>query len=193
MTQVETPADKQDVILQAAFRNFASYGFRRTTMDDIAQAAGMSRPALYRHFRNKEDIFRSLTEQHFSDAARDMEAALKAPGQTPAQAIEAALLAKDGVIMDIIFGTPHGRELLDAGISVSGTIAEQGEARLAGILAAYFGQYKLAPGAGTPAELAGTLMAALKGLKLTAADLAGYRAGQSRLAALFAMALLPRG
>ena len=57
--------DRQDAILDAAFHAFATYGYRRTAMDDIARGAGMSRTALYLHYRNKEDIFRSLALRYF--------------------------------------------------------------------------------------------------------------------------------
>ena len=65
---------RQDAILDAAFGVFAAYGYRRTTMEDIARACGMSRTALYLHFRNKDDIFRSLTERYLDQALTDMTA-----------------------------------------------------------------------------------------------------------------------
>ena len=49
-------------ILGAAFVRFARYGFRRTSMEDIAGEAGVSRAALYLQFRNKEEIFKSLAQ-----------------------------------------------------------------------------------------------------------------------------------
>lgn len=57
-SNIENP--KQVAILTAAFDVFASYGFKRTSMDDIAKAAGMSRPALYQNFSNKVDIYRAI-------------------------------------------------------------------------------------------------------------------------------------
>jgi AcrR family transcriptional regulator len=192
MTQTDAFADKQDAILSAAFHTFAAYGFRRTTMDDIAQAAGMSRTALYLHFKNKDDIFRSLALRYFDEAVRDMTAALNAPGQAPAEALMAAFVAKDGKFMEAVLGTPHGRELLDAGVNLSAEIAEAGEARMAKALGAFFARHRLAPGVGTPEQMAETLKAALKGLKLSVTDLQGYRAAQARLAQLFAVALTPR-
>lgn len=189
MTQTDAIADKQDAILGAAFHTFAAYGFRRTTMDDIAQAAGMSRTALYLHFKNKDDIFRSLAIRYFDEAVRDMTVALNTPGKSPAEALMASFIAKDGKFMEAVLGTPHGRELLEAGISLSAEIAEEGEARMARALAAFFARHGLVPGFGTPEEMAETLKASLKGLKLSATSLAGYRAAQARLAQLFAMAM----
>ncbi len=189
MTQPDAFADKQEIILDAAFHAFAAYGFRRATMDDIARGAGMSRTALYLHFRNKEDIFRSLTERYFDDAIQAMDRALNADGQSPAEALRAAFIAKDGKFMEVVLGTPHGREFLDAGFSLSPDLAEAGEARMAEVFTAYLKRHRIAAGIGPAEEMADTLKAALKGLKFSATGLAEYRAGQARLAGLFAMAL----
>ena len=58
MVEIEL-SDRHRAVLHAAFNTFVSYGFKRTTMADIADAAGMSRPALYLLFKNKTDIFRA--------------------------------------------------------------------------------------------------------------------------------------
>ncbi|MDB6132931.1 MAG: Transcriptional regulator, TetR family [Verrucomicrobiales bacterium] len=47
-------------ILNAAFGIFARYGFRKTSMDEVATAAGISRQGLYLHFATKEELFRAL-------------------------------------------------------------------------------------------------------------------------------------
>ena len=82
-----------DAILEAAFGVFATYGFRRTSMDDIAKAAGMSRSALYLHYRNKEDIFRSLTQRFMEKALRDM-AEVLSRDQPPERALIAAFAVR---------------------------------------------------------------------------------------------------
>lgn len=48
--------DKKTRILDAAIRTFARYGWRRTTIGDIADGSGVSRQTLYTHFANKDDI-----------------------------------------------------------------------------------------------------------------------------------------
>lgn len=189
MELTETLSDRQHAILSAAFHVFATYGYRRATMDDVAKAADLSRTALYVHYRNKEDIFRSLAIRYFAEALEDMRAALNVPGKTPAEAMMAAFVAKDGKFMNVVLGTPHGRELLDAGFSISAEIAEKGEEAMKGVLVQWLSNYSLAEGMGTANEFAETLWAALKGLKLSSNDLATYRAGQERLAKLFGMAV----
>ena len=55
--------DKKTKILTAALSVFLRYGYRRVNMNDIAEAAGISRPALYILFRNKEEIFAGVILQ----------------------------------------------------------------------------------------------------------------------------------
>ncbi|PWE32837.1 TetR family transcriptional regulator [Maritimibacter sp. 55A14] len=47
-------------ILDAALEVFSSYGFRGATLDQIAQAAGLSKPNLLYYFDSKEDIHAEL-------------------------------------------------------------------------------------------------------------------------------------
>lgn len=52
--------EKQDVILEAALSVFSLHGFRGATIDQIAEAAGMSKPNLLYYFPSKEAIHRQL-------------------------------------------------------------------------------------------------------------------------------------
>ncbi len=58
---------KEEKILTAARGVFMRYGFKRATMSDLADAAQMSRPALYLIFSSKEEVFRSLVTQVFNE------------------------------------------------------------------------------------------------------------------------------
>lgn len=42
---------------------FARYGYRKTSMDDVARAAGISRPGLYFHFASKRELFRAAADR----------------------------------------------------------------------------------------------------------------------------------
>ena len=52
--------EKQDIILDAALNIFSLHGFRGATIDQIADAAGMSKPNLLYYFASKEEIHRRL-------------------------------------------------------------------------------------------------------------------------------------
>jgi AcrR family transcriptional regulator len=50
-------------ILDAAVRLFGRVGYNQASMEDIAAAVGISKPAIYHHFRGKEAVFRALVDQ----------------------------------------------------------------------------------------------------------------------------------
>ena len=52
--------EKRELILEAALDVFSTNGFRGSTIDQIAEAAGMSKPNLLYYFRNKEDIHETV-------------------------------------------------------------------------------------------------------------------------------------
>ncbi len=53
---------KQDQLLDAAARQFSFYGLKKTTMGDIAKAAGVSRRTLYNLYPNKETVLSATME-----------------------------------------------------------------------------------------------------------------------------------
>jgi AcrR family transcriptional regulator len=58
------PADvRRQQILEAALDCFADKGYHAARMDDIVQASGLSKGALYWHFKNKDEIFLGLFDR----------------------------------------------------------------------------------------------------------------------------------
>ncbi|MBL8575804.1 MAG: TetR/AcrR family transcriptional regulator [Mesorhizobium sp.] len=55
--------EKRELILDAALEVFSAHGFRGSTIDQIADAAGMSKPNLLYYFRRKEDIHEALLQR----------------------------------------------------------------------------------------------------------------------------------
>jgi AcrR family transcriptional regulator len=47
-------------ILESAHRVFSQKGYREATMDEIADGVGLSKPALYRYYPSKEELFREI-------------------------------------------------------------------------------------------------------------------------------------
>jgi AcrR family transcriptional regulator len=63
MTRTQTKSDAlRENILEVATRLFIERGFDGTSFNDIADAIGVSRPALYYYFKSKEAILEVLTE-----------------------------------------------------------------------------------------------------------------------------------
>lgn len=75
-------AERRERYLLAAARLFAARGFDRVSIDDLGAAAGVSGPALYRHFAGKDAILVALLEgasERLLDGARDVVAASRGP------------------------------------------------------------------------------------------------------------------
>ncbi len=60
---VQATKMRQAEILDAARDVFIRYGFRKTSMEDLARAAGLSRQGLYLHFASKEALFEAMAIQ----------------------------------------------------------------------------------------------------------------------------------
>ncbi len=56
-------------ILSAAMKLFAKRGFRAVTLEDVVQRTGLTRGALYHHFKNKEQLFVAVVESVERDLA----------------------------------------------------------------------------------------------------------------------------
>jgi len=58
--------DTRARIQQVALELFAEQGYERTSLREIAERLGVTKAALYYHFKSKEDIVRSFTEDYFA-------------------------------------------------------------------------------------------------------------------------------
>ncbi len=192
-TKLQTIDDKQMAIFMAALEVFRLYGFRRSSMEDIAKAANMSRAALYLHFKNKQDLFRRLAAVFFLQAVADVRSELtKDPARSVTDTLVAALLAKGGAGMEALFNSPHGHELMEDKNSVAETEIAEGMAELAQVLACWFdeqvrsGRIALE---GSAQDMAETLLAALDGVKSNAESYQDYTTGVTRIGRVFGRAL----
>lgn len=68
---------REETILKAAKRLFVSRGYLKTTMDEVASEADITKPTVYQYFKNKEDLYFSITEPIFSRFIHDMKEMVK--------------------------------------------------------------------------------------------------------------------
>lgn len=66
MTQAEASERRRNVLLAARWC-FLHFGYAKTSLEDIAKRAQLSRTLLYRMFKNKEEIFRGVFEDWFTE------------------------------------------------------------------------------------------------------------------------------
>ena len=192
------PGGKREVILTAALERFGHYGFRRTSMEDIAQQAGISRAAVYLHFRNKEEVFRALARDLHERAVAAAESASRRA--TPAsERIERTLAAKLGAFFEIVHGTAHASELIDENSRLCGDISAEFRERHLKLLralievAAKEGELAPARAGLTAAAAAELLLDSAKGLEMSAGETTTPAAYQRRLSQLVRVVVLGLG
>jgi AcrR family transcriptional regulator len=79
-------------LLDVALRSFAERGFHRTSMEDVADAAGVTKPVLYQHFRSKRDLYLELLDD-VGNRLMDAVAKAVAAADGPRQQVEAGFNA----------------------------------------------------------------------------------------------------
>lgn len=125
---------KQRAVFDAAADVFAQYGFKRTTMNDIAQAAGISRPALYLMFNNKEHLFKELAAYRINLALKASKSVLAGEGDVRSR-FTGALMTFEKTYSEPVANSPHGAELVDVNMSLAADVMTKGYASLIAALA----------------------------------------------------------
>lgn len=159
---------------------FSCYGFRKTSMSDLAEAAGVSRQTLYNRFKSKEDILHwAITGA--SDASADLAIAALGGDGSAQDRIVAFFTRWIGDYAPKIHGAPHGSEIFDMAMALK----HGGEEEPASVLRCQEALVRFLVGAGkTGAEgqdAAFTMMMASKGLMLVARDTETFVEGMTRV------------
>jgi AcrR family transcriptional regulator len=78
-------------VYETASKLFSTYGYASTSLQDIADAMGVTRPALYHHFRSKEDILSKLCEEFSEPRALQYAEIFKDPALNPIEKLRKAI------------------------------------------------------------------------------------------------------
>lgn len=101
--------------MHAAMEVFAQAGYRRASMDQVAEAAGLTRQAVYHYFNSKTELFRASVEMlHEKALAVEIEAgrAAEAAGQQLPDILAAQIDARFRYIVECLEETSQPEELL---------------------------------------------------------------------------------
>jgi AcrR family transcriptional regulator len=131
-----TPRDR---ILDAAMLVFRRHGFRRSSIEQAAEAAGLTRQALYHHFNSKEALFRAVIERLHEDALAaetDAAEAAEKAGGSLADIVVAQVTGRLTQLIASFDSSPHIEELFSEHLiqardlyqKYGGRYAEQGVA-----------------------------------------------------------------
>lgn len=177
-----SPADvtRRAGLLEASLAVFARFGFRKTSMDEVARAAQISRQGLYLHFANKEELFRATVSHACEASLRDALRALAAEGSLP----ERLATAFDEWVGRYVgrFGA-DAADLMEAAETLAGTLIKDKEKLFLDAITAALREGGLAaaykPAGVTARQLAENLAAAAGGLKHCSETREEFQAGMA--------------
>lgn len=124
-------ARRRQQLLEVALQVFGDQGFHPTSMNDVAEAAGVTKPVLYQHFRSKRDLYREVLTDvggQILDAITKATAAAASPHQQVELGFVAyfRFVAANGAAFRVLFGggTRRDEEFAVQVARVEGAIAE---------------------------------------------------------------------
>lgn len=170
--------------LRAAFATFIQYGFKKTSMEDLARAMNVSRQALYKRYGSKEAIFRTVAETLIEDAVRSALEAMQDTSNALHDRLYAAFDIWAGRHVDALRSSPHSTEVLSHTDSTPDGHVKQAEKRLHDVIEAEIAAH--APRLNA-ADVTFVLFSASYGLLYKAPDHATYEQGMRRAIAAFGL------
>lgn len=159
MTRTKSDA-KRAAILDAAVAQFSHYGFRRTSMEEVANAAGVAKGTVYLYVRNKQELFREVCT-HVADSFLSRAEEARARGDALGDTVREVLEAKFVFLYELVHSSPHATEIIASKNHVAAEVFVTANRRYLELLADVLEQ----------AEVSGTLALAARGM--SAAEAAG--------------------
>jgi AcrR family transcriptional regulator len=163
--------DKKSRILAAARSVFLRYGYRRVNMNDIAEAAGVSRPALYVLFKNKEEIFIAAYLRWVDETIAQVEAAMAQtalPKDKVARAFEIWAVGP----FEMTMASSEAQEMVDCNFAFAQASRKRGDATFEATITPVVANLSETFPAATriaPDRIAHVLVSAVRGFKQTSA------------------------
>jgi AcrR family transcriptional regulator len=169
---------RRAAVLAAAQGVFLRYGFKKTSMDDLARAAGLSRQGLYLQFQTKEALFKAVLEHLMAQLETTARAALARDDAAIEDRLVAGFEAFYGRMIELESG--HFDELFETATALVGPLHEEMEGKFAAAIAGVLSREGVAaawkPAGISAKDLAEHLCATATGIKHAAKTLAAFRA-----------------
>lgn len=136
-------AAARETLLSAATETFGRYGYKKTSIDDIARRAGLGKGTVYLHFESKEELFGAVVRRLWTTALAEVEAAV-ARARTPLAKVRVflesrqrqhfhiatALRISPGALLELLVAAePHRRDARAREAAVLEEILRDGNAQ----------------------------------------------------------------
>ena len=156
---METGGQRREQILDAAVGVFGRFGFKKTSVDDLAAAAGISKQGLYLHFSSKEEVFLAALQRYMDDCLSRVQQELTKPGSSLLDRLVSAMDAWFGRHMATF--TPESFDLIEASKALAGDRLEEYQSALQAKLTKALAdsvEFKKAKNVCTPKEVTEVLL-----------------------------------
>jgi AcrR family transcriptional regulator len=168
-TRESTDSARQEQVLSVALEVFGRYGYRKTSMDEVARSADISRQGLYLYFASKEALFRAAVRQELETALTEVSRCLGEENVALEDRVVAALDAWMGRFVGSMLASDIGNMLENSAMQLGDMATEFSaafEARLSSTIAAATTENDRRQLGVTPEEITGMLHAVGKGWRL---------------------------
>lgn len=191
------PDRKIALILDAALPVFVRFGFRKTSMADIARAAAISRASLYLSFSSKEELFRAGSARAHAQTLDHVATVLAEKGNVLDRIARAVAVFQRELIAPF-GGSADADELFAANMALAADITLDARQKLLSLLtqtlltAAQNGEIDLESLRASPAQLANLIVAALDGIKHAQGGTSSLQDGTTLFMQLLRLAIASR-
>jgi AcrR family transcriptional regulator len=111
-TSSEASSEVRDAILKSARNRFLHYGYKKTTIDEIAADAGIGKGTVYLYFCTKEEILTTIAREVKRNVTQQMEGVAQSIAP-PEERLRRMILVMILSVHDACQTTAHGIELVD--------------------------------------------------------------------------------
>jgi len=126
---------RREAIIEAAWTCFLQHGYAKTSLEDVAKRAGLSRPLIYLQFANKRELFgcaiEKMMDKNFDAAKKILNLDIEKKAKL-LRIIDAWLLDP----LEHLMSSPQGDELFDQALGVTPTVQSTHRERTGQLLAA---------------------------------------------------------
>ncbi len=167
--------------LKNALTVFAYYGFRKASMDDLAQALGVSRQTLYNRFKTKEAVRDWAVEGFSRHMVARAASELENDKATTAECLLQAFGRWKGDHIALLRSAPHGAEIIEIATEALKSIKNSPVAAFEQQIVRFLMKREACANKKRAQDIAHTLDMASKGLMVTAESPEAFAAGMKRI------------
>ncbi|MEN0060153.1 MAG: TetR/AcrR family transcriptional regulator [Bdellovibrio sp.] len=118
---------RSDIILDSALKQFAQYGYGKSTIQDIAQASGVANGTVYLYYKSKEEILRACAER-FHETHQEFSRVVLASEKSPSGKLRDYLCNRYLLWQKETNNSAAGSDLAQAMIHIAPEITEAEQA-----------------------------------------------------------------